>query len=135
MGFTTDAARLVTLGDQLQISAVDVGSGRVVGRLEPPFDDFEGIFRLSRNGERSVVYHFLSDILEVVDGRTARRTGWVCPYFCNVKHNPVPVAYAVSPDGRIVAASHRMGAGLFDPLTDRLIAPLNDPQLPPLAAR
>ena len=135
MGFADGGATLVALGDQMQVNALDVATGQRVGRHEPPFDDWEGDVRVSRNGERVVLYHYASDILEVVDGRTAERTGWICPYFCNRLHNPVAVAFAVSPDARIVAASHRYGAGLWDPATDRLIAPLNDPTLPPRRAR
>ena len=70
----------------------------------------------------------------MLDGADARTLGWVCPYFCNVKHNPVAVAFAPGPDGSILAASHRYGAALWTP-DDRLLAPLFDHALPPVRER
>ena len=135
MGFADGGARLVVLGDQMQVSTIEVATGHVLGRIEPPTDDWEGIFRMSRDGSRVVLYHFTSDILEVIDGRTSKRTGWICPFFCNSRHNPVPVSFVLSPDGRTVAAAHRYGAGLWNPTSDRLIMPLNDSTLPPRRPR
>ena len=135
LAFNSDDARLVTLGDQLQLSTFDVADGRLVGQANPPDWDKEGILRLSTDGRRAVVYHFVADVLEVMDATTMTHIGWVCPYFCNTKHNPVPVAFALSPDGRVLAASHRYGAALWDPAADRVIAPLRDPTLPPLPPR
>ena len=37
---------------------------------------------------RIIVYRFLADIFEVLDGNDAKRLGWECPYFCNVMHAP-----------------------------------------------
>lgn len=133
--FSADGARVLALGDQLQLRAIDFATGAEVGRLEPPFDDWEGAVRVSLDGSRALVHHFVSDTLEVVDGTDARSLGWVCAYFCNVRHAPVAVPYAVSPDGRRVVASHRYGAGLWDVDADRLIAPLRDPDAPPAKAR
>ncbi len=135
MRFSADGRRIVTLGDQLQVSVFDVENGVLLGRQEPAFDDWEGVFRVSGDGSRVVLYHFVSDILEVLDGNDAKRIGYVCPFFCNVKHNPVAVAYAVSPDGRTVVASHRYGAGLWETDHDRLVVPLVDPMMPPVKAR
>jgi WD40 repeat protein len=135
MRFSPDGRRLVALGDQLQISVYDVASGKRVGRWEPGWDDWEGSFRVSRDGSRAVIYHFWSDVLEVLDGSDAGRIGYLCPYFCNFLHNPVAVAFAVSPDGTRVVASHRYGAAIWDPDRDQLLHPLNDPEMPPLKAR
>jgi hypothetical protein len=135
MGFTADGTRLVALGDQLQVSTFEVETGKLLGRHEPEFWDWEGIFRLSEDGSRVVVYHFVSDLLEVLDGADSHRIGWVCPVFCNTKHNPVPVAFAVSPDGRRVVASHRYGAGLYEVDTDRPLQSLIDPTMPALKPR
>ncbi len=44
------------------------------------------------------IYRFVSDTFEVLEGRDARRLGWVCPYFYNAKHHPVEAPFAVSPD-------------------------------------
>jgi hypothetical protein len=90
--------------------------------------------RASADGSRVVRYLFVSDVLEVLDGADARTLGWVCPYLCNVRHNPVPVAFAPSPDAALLAASHRYGAALWT-LDDRLVAPLFDPALAPARAR
>ncbi|HEY9225355.1 MAG TPA: hypothetical protein VIP11_01830 [Gemmatimonadaceae bacterium] len=76
-----------------------------------------------------------SDILTVIDGATGKQRGYVCPYFCNRLHHPVEVPFAVSPDGRLVAASQRNGAGIFDVDADTLIAPLEDPAMPPRVPR
>lgn len=81
------------------------------------------------------MYRFVSDILVVIDGTTGKQTGYVCPYFCNRLHNPVEVPYAVSPDGKRVAVSHRLGTGIFDVDADTLIVPLDDPVLPPRRPR
>jgi hypothetical protein len=135
MAFAAGGTRVVTLGDQLQVSTFDAATGALVGRVEPPFEDWEGALRVSADGSRAIVYRFVSDILVVIDGTTGKQTGYVCPYFCNRLHNPVEVPYAVSPDGRSVAASHRLGTGIFDVDADTLIAPLNDPALPPRKPR
>jgi hypothetical protein len=71
----------------------------------------------------------------VLDGADSHHIGWVCPVFCNVKHNPVPVAYAVSPDGRRVVASHRYGAGIYQVDTDRPVQFLMDGTMPALQPR
>jgi hypothetical protein len=135
MAFTADDRRVVALGDQLQITTFDVGTGQLAGRVTPPFEDFEGVLRVSADGSRAVAYRFLSDILVVIDGTTGRQHGYLCSYFCNRLHNPIEVPYAVSPDGRRVAAGGRLGAGLWDTDADTLIAPLEDPALPPLGPR
>ncbi len=132
--FTPDGRRVIALGDQLLVCVIDVETGEELARHEPPFDDWEGAVRVAPDGSRVVLYHFVSDTLEVLDGRDAHRIGWVCPYFCNVRHNPVRVHFEPSPDGRTLAASHRMGAALWELDTDRLLAPLLDPTLAPLAA-
>lgn len=132
MAFTAGDTRLVALGDQLQVDAYDVVTGKRIGRTEPPFGDFEGALRVSADGSRAVAYRFLPDILVVIDGATGAQRGYVCPYFCNRLHQPVAVPYAVSPDGRRVATGGRLGAGLWDTDADTLIAPLADPSLPPL---
>ena len=135
MRFSSDGTRLVALGDQLQTSVYDAESGKRVGRWEPAWEDWEGIFRVSRDGTRVVIYHFWSDVLEVLDGGDAHRVGYICPYFCNFLHNPIAVAFAVSPDGRRVVASHRYGAAIWDTDRDELLHPLNDPEMPPVKAR
>lgn len=131
MGFTAHDTRLIALGDQLQVSTFDVADGTVVGRVLPPFEDWEGVFRLSADGSRAIVYRFGADILVVLDGATGTQRGFLCPYFCNRFHNPVEVPYAVSPDGRRVASGGRLGAGLWDTDADTLIAPLQDPTRSP----
>jgi len=130
--FGADGRRVVTLGDQMQTSVFDVATGGLLGRLEPADWDWEGSFRVSDDGSRVVLYHLASDILEVLDGRDARRIGYVCPYYCNVRHKPMPVAFAVSPNGRTVAASHRYGAALWRTDSDELVTPLEDPEMPAL---
>jgi hypothetical protein len=60
---------------------------------------------------------------------------YLCAFFCNRKHNPVTVPFAVSHDGRRVATGGRLGAGLWDTDADTLIAPLSDPLRAPLAKR
>ncbi|MDH4350840.1 MAG: hypothetical protein OEW56_06810 [Gemmatimonadota bacterium] len=135
MAFTDDDARVVALGDQLQVSTFDAGTGALVGRVAPPFGDWEGTLRVSADGSRAVAYRFLPDILVVIDGTTGQQHGYLCPYFCNRFHNPVAVPYAVSPDGRRVASGGRLGAGLWDTDADTLIAPLEDPTLPPRRPR
>lgn len=69
----------------------------------------------------------------VVDGTDASTLGWVCPYFGNVKHNPVPVTFAASPDAALLAAPHRYSAALWT-FDDRLVAPIIDPALPAVRA-
>jgi hypothetical protein len=81
------------------------------------------------------VYRFLPDLLSVIDGTSGTQLGYLCPYFCNRKHNPVEVPFAVSHDGRRVATGGRLGAGLWDTDADTLIAPLRDPAMPPLKDR
>jgi hypothetical protein len=132
MRFSATGDRIVALGDQMQISSFDAATGALVGRLEPADWDLEGILRVSGNGSRVVLYHFVSDILEVLDGGQAKRIGYVCPYYCNLKHNPVPVSFAVSQDGQTIVASHRYGAAIWRTDSDELVTPLNDPEMPPL---
>lgn len=130
--FSADGRRVVALGDQMQTSVFEAATGNLLGRMEPAEGDWEGIFRVSGDGSRIVLYHFASDILEVLDGRDATRIGYVCPYYCNLLHQPVPVPFALSPDGATVVASHRYGAGLWRTGGDELVTPLNDPEMPPL---
>ena len=132
MGFTPDSKRVIALGDQLQVSVYDVETGKLLGRHEPAFENWEGVFGASRDGSRIVIYKFVSDTLEVLDGQDARRLGFVCPYFCNVKHNPIEVPYAVSPDGKTVAASQRRGTAVWDTATDQIKFALRDPLRKPL---
>jgi WD40 repeat protein len=132
MRFTADSRRIITLGDVLQVSVYDVATGERFGRAEPAFDNWEGVFAVSRDGSRIVIYKFVSDTFEVLDGADAKRLGWVCPYFCNAKHNPVQPPYAVSPDGKSVAISHRRGTAVWDTATDKIRFPLMDPQRKPL---
>jgi len=132
MRFTSDSSRVIALGDQLQISVYDVGTGSMAGRHDPTFENWEGELKLSADGSRIVVYKFLSDTFEVLDGSDAKRLGWVCPYFCNVRHNPVQPGYAVSPDGRSVAISHRRGAAVWNTATDTMRFALRDPKRKPL---
>ena len=132
MRFIADSSRVIALGDQLQISVYDVPTGALVGRHQPTFENWEGELKVSANGGRIVVYKFLSDTFEVLDGSDARRLGWVCPYFCNVMHNPNQPGYAVSPDGKSVAISHRRGAAVWDTATDTIRFPLRDPKRKPL---
>lgn len=133
--FSSADARVFALGDLLGLFAYDAKTGAQAGFSEIPFWDREGILKFSADGSRVLVYRFVADVIEVFDGVDAKHAGWICPFFCNTKHNPVPVAFAVSPDGHTVAASHRYGAGLFDVTTDRLIVPLRDPTLPPARSR
>ncbi len=132
MRFTADSTRPIALGDQLQINVFDVNTGTRLGRHAPAFDQFEGEIKISADGSRIVVYKFLSDIFEILDGNDARQLGRVCPYFCNVMHNPVQPGYAVSPDGKSVAISHRRGAVVWDTATDTMRFPLRDPKRKPL---
>lgn len=132
MRFTSDGQRVIALGDQLQVSVYDVATGTRIGRQEPDFGNFEGVFEASRDGSRVVIYKFLSDTFEVLEGQDAHRLGWVCPYFCNALHNPVQPAYAVSPDGKSVAISHRRGTAIWDTATDQIRFPLRDPERKPL---
>jgi hypothetical protein len=78
----------VTLEDQLQVSVYDVSTGARLGRHVPAFENWEGSFKVSDDGSRIVIYKFVSDTFEVLDGNNAMRLGFVCPYFCNLKHNP-----------------------------------------------
>lgn len=135
MAFTANDTIIVALGDQLQISSFDARTGALVGRVAPPFEDWEGALRVSADGSRAVAYRFVADILVVLDGATGLQRGYLCPYFCNRLHNPIEVPYAVSPDGRRVASGGRLGAGLWDTDSDTLIAPLEDPALPPRRPR
>ena len=132
MRFTADSTRLIALGDQLQINVFDVNTGTRLGRHAPAFDQFEGEIKVSADGSRIVIYKFLSDIFEILDGNDAKQLGWVCPYFCNVMHNPVQPGYAVSPDGKSVAISHRRGAAVWDTAADTMRFPLRDPKRKPL---
>ena len=130
--FTPDSKRVITLEDQLQASVYDADSGKLIGRHKPEFENWEGVFEVSRDGSRVVIYKFLSDTFEVMDGQDMKRLGFVCPYFCNVKHNPIQPPYAVSPDGRHVAISHRRGTAIWDTATDQIRFPLRDPDRKPL---
>ncbi len=135
MAFTDGDRRLVALCDQLEVLAIDVHTGEIVGQHPAPFEDWEGVFRASADGSRVALYHFTSDTLEVLSGADATRIGWVCAYFCNRLHNPVRVHFELSPDGRTLAAAHRYGAALWGTDTDRLIAALQDPTLAPVRPR
>jgi WD40 repeat protein len=131
MRFTADASKVIALGDLTQVSVYDVASGKRVGRresLEGDEGDLEFVFRVSLDGRRIVLYHFVSDTFEVLDGRDAGRLGWVCPYFCNAKHNPEEAPFAVSPDGESVAVSHRRGTAVWNVASDSLKFALHDPQ-------
>jgi WD40 repeat protein len=132
MRFTADSTRLIALGDQLQISTYDVATGTLAGRMDTLFENWEGEIKISADGSRIVVYRFLSDTFEILDGHTAKRIGWVCPYFCNALHNPNQPGYAVSPDGSMVAISHRRGAAVWHTATDQIKFPLKDPKRKPL---
>jgi hypothetical protein len=132
--FSADGARVIALGDQGQIAVIDALEGTWLGGSETDFEDWEAVVRASADGSRVARYLFASDVIEVLDGADARTLGWVCPYFCNARHNPVAVALAPSPDGAVLAASHRYGAALWS-LDDRLLAPLFDPALAPVRPR
>ena len=132
MRFLPDSRRLIALGDQLQVSVYDIETGIRLGRHEPAFDNWEGELKISTDGTRMLVYKFLSDTFEVLNGEHAGRLGWVCPYFCNVKHNPVQPGYAVSPDGKSVAVSHRRGVAVWDTAIDKIRFPLMDAKRTPL---
>lgn len=135
MRFSDGGARLVVLCDQLEVLVVEVATGAIVGEQRAPFEDWEGVFRVSADGSRVGLYHFVSDTIELLDGRDASRVGWSCPYFCNHLHNPVRVHFELSPDGRTLAAAHRYGAALWRADDDSLVAPLRDPSLPPAPSR
>jgi WD40 repeat protein len=132
MRFTADSKRIIALGDQLQLNVFEVETGERIGRHDQPFGDFEGEIKISADGSRIVVYKFLPDIFEIFDGSTVQRLGWVCPYFCNARHNPVQPGYAVSPDGKSVAVSHRRGVAVWDTAADRIRFALADPKRKPL---
>jgi hypothetical protein len=132
MRFSADSRRVIALGDQLQVSVFDVATGALLGRHEPDFENWTGELKVSADGSRMLVYKFVSDTFEVLDGEDAKRLGWVCPYFCNVRHNPVQPPYAVSPDGASVAISHRRGAAVWDTATDSIRFALRDPKRKPL---
>ena len=132
MRFIADSSRLIALGDQLQISVYDVPSGTLAGRHQPVGNNWEGEIRISAGGTRILVYKFLSDTFEVLDGSDANRLGWVCPYFCNVLHAPLERPFAVSPDGKSVAISNRRGVAVWDTATDTIRFPLKDPKRKPL---
>ena len=132
MRFIADSSRLIALGDQLQISVYDVPTGTLAGRHQPASENWEGEIKISAGGSRILVYKFLSDTFEVLDGSDAKRLGWVCPYFCNVLHAPLDRPFAVSPDGKHVAISNRRGVAVWDTATDTIRFPLKDPQRKPL---
>jgi len=132
MRFTADSTTVIALGDQLQISTYDVATGSLKGRMETLPENWEGEIKVAGDGSRIIVYRFLSDTFEVLDGHTAKRLGWVCPYFCNIMHQPNQPGYAVSPDGKSVAAAHRRGAAVWDTATDQIRFPLKDPKRKPL---
>ena len=132
MRFLPDSRRLIALGDQLQISVYDTETGVMLGRHSPTFENWEGILKVSDDGSRVLVYKFLSDTFEVLDGENGTRLGWVCPYFCNVLHAPLHPGFAVSPDGKSVAVSIRRGAAMWDTATDQIRFPLKDPKRKPL---
>jgi WD40 repeat protein len=133
MRFTSDSSQLIALGDQLRISVHQVPSGVRIGMHQPKPDNWEGELKVSADGSRMLVYKFSSDTFEVLDGNAAR-IGWVCPYYCNMRHNPVQPPYAVSPDGSSVAISHRRGAAVWDTATDTIRFPLHDPKRKPLGS-
>lgn len=130
--YSPDGRRVVAVGTGHVVTTYDVSADRFVGSSAPPFEEREGVVRVSADGSRAIAYRYIADILVVIDGATGRQLGYVCPYFCNRAHNPVLVPYAVSPDGRRVATGGRLGAGLWDVAADTLIAPLRDPAMPPL---
>ena len=132
MRFLPDNRRLIALGDQLQINVYDTETGIMLGRHQPAFENWEGIVKISDDASRMLVYKFLSDTFEVLDGENSTRLGWVCPYFCNVLHAPLHPGYAVSPDGRSVAVSIRRGAAVWDTATDQIKFPLKDSKRKPL---
>lgn len=132
MRFTADSTRVITLEDQLQVSVYEVETGARVGRSTPEFTDWEGELKVSQDGSRLLVYTFVSDIYQVLDGRDLHRIGYVCPYFCNAMHNPIQPGYAVSPDGKSVAVSHRRGTAVWDTETNQIRYPLTDPERKPL---
>lgn len=120
---------LVALADQLEVNIVDVVERKIVRRHEPGKKYWEGTFRVSRNGARVVLYHVRGDVLEVLDGTTGERVGWVCTYYCNRPNNTF-VDFAVSPNGTAVAASHSTGSAIWSTDADALLAPLFDPHRP-----
>ncbi len=132
MRFTADGSRVIALGDLDQISVYDVATGERVGQHRSYDGSLEYVFRVSRDGRRIVLYHFLDDIFEVLDGGTAAHLGWVCPYFCWRKHNPIEVPYAVSPDGESVAAAHRRGTAVWNTASNSLKFAMHDPRRPRL---
>ena len=132
MRFIADSSRLIALGDQLQISIYNVPTGSLAGRHQPAFENWEGAIKISAGGSRILVYKFLSDTFEVLDGSDAKRLGWVCPYFCNVLHAPLDRPFAVSPDGKSVAISNRRGVAVWDTATDAIRFPLKDSKRKPL---
>ena len=132
MRFLADSKRLIALGDQLQISVYDVETGTVLGRQATVPDNWEGAIRISADGSRVLVYRFVSDVFEVLDGENMNRLGWVCPYFCNIKHAPLDRPFAVTADGRSVAISNRRGVAVWDTATDRIRFDLRDPKRKPL---
>lgn len=118
---------LVALPDQLEVDIVDTAERKIV-RRHRPWEYWEGVFRVSRYGSRVVLYQLRGDVLEVLDGRSGERVGWVCTYFCNRRNNKF-VAFAVSSNGSAVAASHSSGAAIWDTEADALLSPLFDPHL------
>lgn len=118
---------LVALADQLEVNIVDSLERKIVHRHRPG-KYWEGVFRVSGNGARVVLYHLRGDVLEILDGRTGEHVGWVCPYFCNWPNNKF-VDFAVTFNGSAVAASHSAGAAIWSTDTDALLAPLFDPHL------
>jgi hypothetical protein len=133
MRFIADSSRLIALGDQLQISVYNVPTGSLAGRHTPDFENWEGALKISASGSRILVYKFVSDTFEVLDGSDANRLGWVCPYFCNVKHAPLDRPFAVSPDGKSVAISNRRGVAVWNTETDTIRFPLRDAKRKPLS--
>ena len=69
MRFTADSRRVITLEDQLQVSVYDVATGARLGRHVPAFENWEGSFKVSDDGSRIVIYKFVSDTFEVLDGQ------------------------------------------------------------------
>lgn len=123
---------LVAMADQLEVNIIDASaSDRKIVRRVFHGKYWEGVFRVSRNGARVVLYHSRGDVLQVLDGRTGERVGWVCPYFCNRPRFDI-IDYAVSPNGLAVAASHDAGAAIWSTDNDTLLAPLFNPNLGPL---
>jgi WD40 repeat protein len=97
MRFTGDSKRIIALEDQLQISVYDVETGALVGCQKPDFENWEGVFDASRDGSRILVYKFVSDTIEVLDGRDAKRLGFCLPVLLQRQAQPQRAALRGQP--------------------------------------